>query len=78
MRLHSWLGLPDVIAFLSNTWLALLVILIIVINVLGNKAYIIASRLHGLRLVKNLMPSWTFPVRKRVRALRVNVRNKIC
>jgi hypothetical protein len=32
----------------------------------GNKAYIIALGLHGLRLVKNLMPSWTSPVRKRV------------
>jgi hypothetical protein len=62
---------------LSNTGLALLAISMMVINVLGNEAYIIASGLHGLCLVKNLMPSWASPVGKRVRALRVNVRNEI-
>jgi hypothetical protein len=35
----------------------------------GREAYMSASGLHGLRLVKNLMPSWASPVSKRVRAL---------
>jgi hypothetical protein len=52
---------------LLNTELALLTISTMVINVLGNEVYIIASGLHGLCLVENLMAS---PVRKRVRALR--------
>jgi hypothetical protein len=38
-----------------------------VINVLENKAYITASGLHELRLIKNLTPTWAFPMRKRVR-----------
>jgi hypothetical protein len=42
---------------LSNTELALLAILMMVINVLGNEAYIIASGSYGLLLIKNLMPS---------------------
>jgi hypothetical protein len=50
---------------LLNTELALLVISMMVINVLGNEAYIIATWLYGLRLVKNLTPSWAFPVRKK-------------
>jgi hypothetical protein len=52
---------------LSNTELAWLTISMMVINVLGNKAYIIASGLHGLCLVENLTAS---PMRKRVWALR--------
>jgi hypothetical protein len=55
---------------LSNTKLALLAILMMVITFLGNEAYIIALGLHGLRLIKNLTPSRASPVRKRVRALR--------
>jgi hypothetical protein len=50
---------------LSNTELGLLVISMMVANVLGNEAYIIALGLHGLHLVKNLMPSWASPVRKK-------------
>jgi hypothetical protein len=53
----------------SNTELVLLAILMIVVTLLGNETYIIASGLHGLRLVKNLMPSWASPMRKRVHAL---------
>jgi hypothetical protein len=49
---------------LSNTELVLLAISTMVINVLGNEAYIIASGLHGLRLIKNLTPSWASPMRK--------------
>jgi hypothetical protein len=56
---------------LSNTELALLMILTIVTNDLGNESYIIASGLHGLRLIKNLTPSWASPVRERVQALRM-------
>jgi hypothetical protein len=41
---------------LLNTELALLAILMMVINVLGNEAYILDLGLHGLCLVKNLMP----------------------
>jgi hypothetical protein len=37
---------------------------------LGNEAYIIASGLHGLYLIKNLTPSRASPMRKRVWALR--------
>jgi hypothetical protein len=33
----------------------------VVINVLGNEAYIIASGLHGLHLVKNLTRLMGFP-----------------
>jgi hypothetical protein len=55
---------------LSNTKLALLAILMMVITFLGNEAYIIALGLHGLCLVKNLTPSRASPVRKRVRTLR--------
>jgi hypothetical protein len=51
---------------LSNTELTLLAILTMVINILGNDAYIIASGLHGLLLIT---PSWASPVRKRVWAL---------
>jgi hypothetical protein len=36
--------------------LALLAILMVVIRVLGKEAYITASGLHGLHLVKNLTP----------------------
>jgi hypothetical protein len=36
----------------------------------GKEAYIIASGLHGLRLIKNLTPSRASPMRKRVHALR--------
>jgi hypothetical protein len=53
---------------LSNTELALLVISMMVINVLGNEAYIIALGLRGLCLIKNLMPLWASLVRKRVQA----------
>jgi hypothetical protein len=35
----------------------------------GREAYISASGLHGLRLIKNLMPLRASPVRKRIRAL---------
>jgi hypothetical protein len=35
----------------------------------GREAYISASGLHGIYLVKNLMPSWASIVRKRVRSL---------
>jgi hypothetical protein len=55
---------------LSNTELAMLAISTMVINFLGNEAYIIVSGLNGLRLIKNLMPSWTSPVRKRLLTLR--------
>jgi hypothetical protein len=55
---------------LSTTELALLAISMMAINVLENEAYIIASRLHGLRLIKTPMPLRASPVRKRVRALR--------
>jgi hypothetical protein len=55
---------------LSNTKLALLAISMVVTNVLGNEDYIIAFRLHGFRLIKNLIPLRASPVRKRVRALR--------
>jgi hypothetical protein len=55
---------------LSNTELVLLVISMMVVNVLGNEAYIIASGLRGLCLVKNLMPLRASLVRKRVWALR--------
>jgi hypothetical protein len=55
---------------LSNTELVLLAILTVVINVLGKKSYIAASGLHGLHLVKNLTPSRTSPVRKRLGATR--------
>jgi hypothetical protein len=54
---------------LLNTELALLATSTMVINVLRNEAYIIASGLHGLHLVKNLMPSQASPVRKSVRPL---------
>jgi hypothetical protein len=57
--------------------LALLAISMMVINILGNEAYIIASGLHELYHIKNLMASWASHVRKRVWSLRVNVRNKI-
>jgi hypothetical protein len=62
---------------LSNTELALLAILIMVINVLTNEAYIIASGLQGLCLIKILMPSRASTMRKRVWALKVNARNEI-
>jgi hypothetical protein len=55
---------------LSNTELALLAILMMVINILENKAYFIASGLHGSRLVKNLTSSRASPVREIVWALR--------
>jgi hypothetical protein len=47
MRLHSWLWLTC-ITVLSNTVLELLAILMIVMNILGNEAYITASGLHEL------------------------------
>jgi hypothetical protein len=48
-----------------NTELALLAISIVVTNDLGKEAYISFSGLHGLCLIKNLMPSRASPVRKR-------------
>jgi hypothetical protein len=36
----------------------------------GKEVYITASGLHELHLVKNLMPSRAFPVRKSVRTTR--------
>jgi hypothetical protein len=51
---------------LSNAELALLAISMMVINVLGKEAYITALGLHELCLIKNLIPSWASPVRKRV------------
>jgi hypothetical protein len=36
----------------------------------GNEAYIIASGLHGLHVIENLMPSRASPVRKIVRSLK--------
>jgi hypothetical protein len=63
---------------LSNTELALLGILTMAVNILGNEAYIIASGLHGLHLVKNLTPSRASPVRKRVRnSEKVNASNEL-
>jgi hypothetical protein len=49
--------------------LALLAISMMVINVLGNEAYTIASGLHEACLIKNLMSSRAFPVRKREHAM---------
>jgi hypothetical protein len=54
--------------------LALLEISMMAINVLEIEDYIIALGLRGLHLVKNLMPSQSSPVRKRVRSLRMYVR----
>jgi hypothetical protein len=48
-----------------------------VINILEKEDYITALGLHGLCLVKNIMPSWASPVRKSVRALRMNAKIKI-
>jgi hypothetical protein len=50
--------------------LALLVILMVVINILGKEAYIVASGFHGLLLIKNLTPSRASPVGKIVWAPR--------
>jgi hypothetical protein len=72
MHLRSWLWLAQRNNYLSSTELALLAISVMTINVLGNNAYITASGLHGLRLVKNLTPSQASPVRKRVQALGMN------
>jgi hypothetical protein len=53
---HSFMALAYLAyQLLSNTELALLVISMMAVNVLGNKAYIIASR-HGLRLVNTSRP----------------------
>jgi hypothetical protein len=41
----------------------------VVISALGKEAYIAASGLHGLRLIKNLAPLQTSPVRKIVRGV---------
>jgi hypothetical protein len=77
MRLHSWLWLTVRSSLLSNTELALLAISTMVINVLGNEAYITASELHGLCLIKNLTPLWASPMRKRVRALGINAKMSV-
>jgi hypothetical protein len=77
MCLRSWLWLAERNSYLSNMELALLVISTMVINILGNEAYIIASTLRGLRLVKNLTPSWASPVRKRVRSLGMNANIRV-
>jgi hypothetical protein len=69
MHIYLWLWLSGCTRFFSNTELVLLAILMIVVTFLGNETYIIASGLHVLRLVKNLMPSWASPMRKRVHAL---------
>jgi hypothetical protein len=50
--------------------LVLLAILTMAINVLGKEAYILASGLLGLHLLKKLTPSWVSPMRKRVWAMR--------
>jgi hypothetical protein len=68
VRLCSWLWLARHNSFLSNTELVLLAISTMVINVLGNEAYIIVLGLHEVCLIKNLTPSRSSLVRKRVRA----------
>jgi hypothetical protein len=68
---HSFVALAFLAChLLSNTELVLLAILMMMMTFLGNEAYIIASGLHGLYLIKNLTPSRASPMRKRVWALR--------